>query len=379
TPGARTIATLADALLVDLRDDFAVTGEQRFGRAHLRAQRQLAFDQPVAAVLLVIRRRVLRIRPARAVGAFVHLAARAEVAEPRILRRAERARVEAIAAADAQVLGVQDHAVGGGEETIHRTHRRARRVGAMHAGHGDRSLARLAVVGGDDAAAVAAPRYLVFVLAGGDARVALDAAVGVTEEFHASHCGSSLRRPDLAERRFGFLHSGDRVEAVGGERVDALAQHHRIGAFWIPGPLVGALEPTREVERTPGHAFADALGDQRLHPRLGAVLRAGDPDPAAVLDAAVGRIRRIDLDVHVLLELGEPLVGSGLLAAAFVFDDPARREDQRELLGNSLVHRRLLHVEADVRHAELPRIRQGRILANEIRPRRIDRLTVHRD
>src|SRR6185503_7997036 len=119
---------------------------------------------------------------------------------------------EAVAAADAEVLGVQHHGVGGGVEAVHRADRRARRVGTVHAGHRHRALARLAVVDGHHAAAVDAPRYFVLILASGGAGVALDAAVGVTEEFHASHCGSSLRRPDLAERRFGFLHSGNGVE-----------------------------------------------------------------------------------------------------------------------------------------------------------------------
>src|SRR5262249_18518961 len=159
--------------------------EQRLGRAHFRAQRQLALDQAVGAVFGVVRRRVLRLRTAGAVGAFVHLAARAEIADARILRRAERTGVETIAAADAQILRVQHHGVGGGEEAAHRAHRRAGRVGAVHAGHGDRALARLAVVDGDDAPAIDAPRNLVLVLAGGDAGVALDAAVGVTEKFHS--------------------------------------------------------------------------------------------------------------------------------------------------------------------------------------------------
>src|SRR5262249_12610520 len=153
----------------------AVTGEQRLGRAHFRAQRQLALDQPVGAVLGVVLGRVLGVRAAGAVGALVHLAARAEVSDARILRRAQRAGVEAVAAADAQVLGVQHHRIGGGEEAAHRAHRRARRVGAVHAGHGDRALARLAVVDGDDAPAIDAPRDLVLVFAGGDAGVALDA------------------------------------------------------------------------------------------------------------------------------------------------------------------------------------------------------------
>src|SRR5439155_13597956 len=108
------------------------------------------------------------LRAARAIRAFVHLAARAEVADLGILRRAERARVEAIAAADAEILGVQDHRVGGRVEAVDRAHRRARRVGAVHAGHGDRPLARLAVVDGDDAPAIDAPGHLMLVLAGGD-------------------------------------------------------------------------------------------------------------------------------------------------------------------------------------------------------------------
>ena len=188
----------------------------------------------------------------------------------RILRRAERAGVEAIAAADAQVLGVQHHRVGGGVEAVHRAHRRARRVGAVHAGHRDRALARLAVVERDDAPAVDAPRHLVLVLAGGDAGVALDAAVGVAEEFHSSHGRSSLRRPDLTEGDLGFLHAGRRIVAVGRDRVGAFAEHDRVGALRIVAAQVLAAEPAAEVERHPGDALADALGDQRLHLRLGA-------------------------------------------------------------------------------------------------------------
>src|SRR3954465_3302702 len=40
-------------------------------------------------------------------------------------------------------------------------------------------------------------------------------------------------RSDLAEGGLGFLHAGDRVEAVGGERVDAFAEHDRIGSLGI--------------------------------------------------------------------------------------------------------------------------------------------------
>src|SRR5262245_15914124 len=109
------------------------------------------------------------------------------VPPPPALRRAERAGVEAIPAADAQILGMEDDAVVGGENALHRADRRAGRVGAVHAGHGNRALARLAVIDGDDAPSVDAPRHLVLVLAGGDAGIALDAAVGIAEKLHPRH------------------------------------------------------------------------------------------------------------------------------------------------------------------------------------------------
>src|SRR5215475_4499033 len=70
-PGARAVAALDHPLLVDLRDDLAVAGEQRLGRAHLGAQRQLAVGEAVRAVFLVLGRRIVRLRSAGAVGAFV--------------------------------------------------------------------------------------------------------------------------------------------------------------------------------------------------------------------------------------------------------------------------------------------------------------------
>src|SRR5262249_53577204 len=145
-PGAGAVATLGDAILVDLRDDLAVAGEQRLGRAHLGTERQFAFRQPIGAVFHELRLAAVRLRAAGAIGALVHLAARAEVADLGILRCAEWAGVEAIATADAEILGVQHHRVGGGVEAVDRAHRRARRVGAVHAGHRDRALARLAVI-----------------------------------------------------------------------------------------------------------------------------------------------------------------------------------------------------------------------------------------
>src|SRR5258705_13926036 len=187
TPFARTVAALHHALLVDFGDDRAIARQQRFGRAHLGANPQLSLGEAVGAVFGVFGRRGIGLRAAGAIGALVHLAARPEVADLRILRRAERTGVEAGAATDAEVLGVQNHAVGGGVEARHRTDRGAWRIGAMHAGHRHRAFAGLAVVDGDDAAAIDSPRHFMLVLAGRDAGVALDAAVGITEKFDASH------------------------------------------------------------------------------------------------------------------------------------------------------------------------------------------------
>src|ERR1700756_4746490 len=57
--------------------------------------------------------RGLRFATAGAVGAFVHLAARAEIADLGILRRSERTGIKTVAAADAQILGMQRDAVFG--------------------------------------------------------------------------------------------------------------------------------------------------------------------------------------------------------------------------------------------------------------------------
>ena len=90
-------------------------------------------------------------------------------------------------------------------------------------------------------------------------------------------------------------------------------------------------------------------------------------------------VRRVDLDEHVLLQFGEPFVGARLLAAAFVFDQASRGEDQREILGDALVDSGLLHREADVGQAELLGVGQRRIFGDEIDARRVDRLAMHRD
>src|SRR5213592_2880815 len=62
---------------------------------------------------------------------------------------------------------------------------------------------------------------------------------------------SPLRRLDLTERGFWFLHVGYGVVPVGRDRVHALAEHVRIGALGIFAALVHALEPAGEMERHP--------------------------------------------------------------------------------------------------------------------------------
>src|SRR6266567_5230899 len=137
------------------------------------------------------------------------------------------------------------------------------------------------------------------------------------------------REPYLAERSLGFLHSRRRVEAIGRQRVHALTKHDRIGALRIFAAQIDALEPAGEMIWHPRQAFADPLCHQRFHARFRAVLGARDPDPIAVLDAARARVRGIDLDIHVLLELGEPFIGARLLATALVIDQAAGGENQR--------------------------------------------------
>src|SRR3546814_7293789 len=88
---------------------------------------------------------------------------------------------------------MQHHTVAGLVEAVHRTDRHAGCVGAVHAGHRDGTLAGLAVVDGDDAAPVHAPGNLMLVLAGRDAGVALDAALGVRSEEHTSELQSLMR------------------------------------------------------------------------------------------------------------------------------------------------------------------------------------------
>src|SRR5215470_16083239 len=109
-PHFGALAARQHALPVDVGDDVAVAAEQRLGRAHLGASRQLALRQTVRAVLPELLGRIILLGATGAEGALVHLAAQAERARLRELRRAERTGVEAVAAADADVLVVQHDA-----------------------------------------------------------------------------------------------------------------------------------------------------------------------------------------------------------------------------------------------------------------------------
>src|SRR5437879_4366223 len=116
----------------------------------------------------------------------------------------------------------------------------------------------------------------------------------VTQALHSMQRSASQRnfiramfaassgRPDLAEGRLRLLHPGHRIEAVGGERVHALADHIGVVAFGVSAALIDTLEYAGERIGHPGDALADALGDQRLDARFRVVFGAGDPDPAAV-------------------------------------------------------------------------------------------------
>src|SRR5260370_34194051 len=306
------------------------------------------------------------LRPARAKSVFIHFPARAEIAHLGILRRAERARVDTITAANALILGMQHDAIRGRVNALDRTNRLAGRIGAVHTGHGHRTLARLAVIDRDNAPTIEPPRHLVFVLAGGRAGVALEATIGVAKKLHPGHARNSLGRRDLTEGDLGFLHVGHRIVAIGRHRVGALTEHKRVGALRVFAALIDSLEPAGEMVRHPRHPLADAFGDERFHARLRSVFRTRHPNPSAILDPALEGIRRADLDVHVLAQLGEPPVGPGFLAAAFVIDEPAGTEDERELFRDTPVDSALLNREADIRHAELLGVRQRRIFADKI-------------
>src|ERR1700737_738034 len=73
----------------------------------------------------------------------------------------------------------------------HWAHGRTGRISTMHAGHRYRALAGFAVIDGNDAPTVDAPRHLILVLACGDAGIAVDSTVRTAKEFHSRHRSAS--------------------------------------------------------------------------------------------------------------------------------------------------------------------------------------------
>src|ERR1700722_2561264 len=111
---------------------------------------------------------------------------------------------------------MQHHTFLGWENAAHRAYRGTRRIRAVHASHGDRALARLAIVDGDDTAAVESPGDFILILAGGYAGVAIDTTIGVTQKLHSRHLSHPRfsSRDDLTQRSLRLLHPGCRVEPI---------------------------------------------------------------------------------------------------------------------------------------------------------------------
>ena len=130
------------------------------------------------------------------------------------------------------------------------------------------------------------------------------------------------------------------------------------------------------MERRPDHPRCNPARhhDLRLDRRR-ALGRGRDPDHLAVLEAAIVRILGIDLDEHVLLQLRQPRGGALLLAAAFVLDETAARDDEREFLRvvGGLV-RGITRRQA----VEALAILVGRVLLDQLPIRREQRLAMDR-
>ena len=186
--------------------DVAVAAEQRLGRAHLGAGRQLALGKPVAAVLLELGLAAVGLGAAGAEGALVHLAAQAEraVAAGTAARRTGRRRSSSRSRCTRPCRAAPRLPRSGRSSRPGTPPCRARPSSACRRPRST-SLARHAVVERHHAAAVDAPWHVVLVLAGRDAAVALDAALGVAQEFHSGHGRLSLcgfARPGTASSWF---------------------------------------------------------------------------------------------------------------------------------------------------------------------------------
>ena len=200
--------------------------------------------------LLVLRRGCCPLRAAGAEGALVHLAAHAESAALRELRRAERAGVEAVAAADAEVLVVQHDAFCrcGRSSRPGRPPCRARRSSACRPPRSLRSP-------GTPSLMVTTRRR--FTPQG----TSCSFLQAVTQPLHSMQRSASQRnfiRAMRLLRRSSTWQSVvlvsciivTRVVAVGRRGVDRLAAHDRVGA----GRVVASAGPRPATSRRSGTA-----------------------------------------------------------------------------------------------------------------------------
>ena len=132
-----------------------------------------------------------------------------------ILRGAERTGVEAIAATDAQIFGMEhDRFVGRIEAGTGQTAAQGASVQCIQAMEKERSPGFPSLIV-TTRRPVNFPWHFMLVFAGGDTGIALDAAVGIAQKLHPRHDPVSLCRSDLTERGFRFLHAGDRIVTIG--------------------------------------------------------------------------------------------------------------------------------------------------------------------
>src|SRR5690625_2757672 len=187
-PGAAADAARPRPCASALAARLPIPGKGRARRADFGAERQPAFGDPVRAIEPEFLGRAVRFWPPGAIGAFVHDTARTELGLPGVLGSPERACIEAVAAADARLLVMEHHADIRLIDAGGRADSDTGRIGAMHTAYGDGPLlARHAVIDRDNAPPQHAPGNLVLVLADAGAGHALDAALGVAEEFHPCH------------------------------------------------------------------------------------------------------------------------------------------------------------------------------------------------
>src|SRR3546814_17985251 len=93
-----------------------------------------------------------------------------------------------------------------------------------------------------------------------------------------------------------------------------------------------------EGERHEGCALADPLGDHGHDLDL-AAFGAKDPDLMPVIDHGIVRVGRIDLDEHVMLQLGQPRIGRRPVDAALILTQPSRGHGQSAVSGKSVSDR----------------------------------------